>query len=54
MLLIGSISGVMEAMHIKTNESENIAEWNLALLIQLYFVVMIYIWKEYKYKLINK
>ena len=54
MLLIGSISGFMEAMHIKTNESENIAEWNLALLMQFYFVVMIYIWKEYKYKLINK
>jgi hypothetical protein len=54
MLLIGIISGAMEMMHLKTNESENIAEWNLALLMQLYFLAMIFLWKEYKYTLKTK
>jgi len=51
MLLIGIISGAMEMMHIRTDESENIAEWNLALLMQLYFLIMIFLWKDYKYTL---
>jgi len=51
MLVIGMISGAMEMMYIKTDESENIAEWNLALLMQLYFLVMIPLWKDYKYYL---
>ena len=54
MLLIGIVSGAMEATYIKTNESENIAEWNLALLMQLYFLIMVFIWKEYKYHLKNR
>jgi hypothetical protein len=54
MLLIGIISGVMEIMHIKTDESENIAEWNLALLMQLYFLVMIFLWKDFQYYLKSK
>lgn len=54
MLVVGVVSGVMEMMHIKTNESENIAEWNLALLMQLYFLVIIFLWKDYKYHLTNK
>ena len=53
MLAIGIISGAMEVMHIKTNESENIAEWNLALLMQLYFLSMVFLWKDYKYYLKN-
>lgn len=51
MLFIGIISGTMEMMHLKTDESENIAEWNLALLMQLYFLGMIYLWKDYSYHL---
>ena len=53
MLIIGSISGAMDVTHIKTYESENIVEWNLALLMQLYFLGMVFIWKEYKYYLKN-
>lgn len=54
MLLIGIISGAMEIMHLKTDQSENIAEWNLALLMQLYFAVMVPLWKEYQYDLKRK
>lgn len=54
MLIVGMVSGVMEVMHIKTNESENIAEWNLAVLMQLYFLVMVFLWKDYKYYLKSK
>ena len=53
MLTIGIVSGVLDAMHIKTYESENIVEWNLALLMQLYFLGIFFIWKEYKYFLKN-
>ena len=54
MLTVGIVSGVMEATYIKTDESENIAEWNLALLMQLYFLVMVFLWKEFKYYLSSK
>ena len=54
MLVIGIISGAMEVMHIKTNESENIAEWNLALLMQLYFLSMVFLWKDYTFHLKNR
>lgn len=54
MLVVGIVSGVMEATYIKTNESENIAEWNLALLMQLYFLVMVFQWKGFKYYLSSK
>ena len=54
MLLIGIVSGAMEVTYIKTNESENIAEWNLALLMQLYFLVMVFLWKDFKYYLSSK
>ncbi len=49
MLVIGIISGIMDVTHNKTYESENIVEWNLALLMQLYFLGMVFIWKEYRY-----
>lgn len=49
MMLIGMISGVMEVMHIKTDESENIAEWNLAMLMHMYFLGMVFLWKDFKY-----
>lgn len=51
MLVVGIVSGFMEAMKIKTDESENIAEWNIAVLMQLYFAVMVYLWRDYKYYL---
>ena len=54
MLLVGIVSGVMEATYIKTDESENIAEWNLALLMQLYFLVTVFQWKAFRYHLSSK
>ncbi|MEN8727106.1 MAG: hypothetical protein ABF276_03995 [Sulfurovum sp.] len=52
-LFIGSISAALDNMHIKTYESENIVEWNIALLMQLYFLGIYFIWKDYKYYLKN-
>jgi magnesium-transporting ATPase (P-type) len=49
MLAIGIVSGALDVTHTKTYESENIVEWNLALLMQLYFLGIFFIWKEYKY-----
>lgn len=54
MLVVGIVSGVMEATYIKTDESENIAEWNLALLMQLYFLVTVFQWQEFRYHLSSK
>jgi len=52
-LAIGIVSGAMDATHTKTYESENIVEWNIALLMQLYFLGVFFIWKDYKYYLKN-
>ena len=49
MLVIGSVSGVLDVTQVKTYESENIVEWNLALLMQLYFLGMVFMWKDYRY-----
>ena len=53
MLVIGIVHGILELTYIKTYESENIVEWNLALLMQLYFLGIFFIWKDYKYYLKN-
>jgi len=53
MLVIGIIRGVLDNMYIKTYESENIVEWNIALLMQLYFLGIFFLWKDYKYYLKN-
>lgn len=53
MLLIGIISIVLDATHNKTDASENIVEWNFSLLLNLYFIGMIYMWKDYRYNLRN-
>ena len=53
MLIIGIVSGVLDVTYAKTNESENIVEWNIALLMQLYFLGIVFIWKDYKYYLKN-
>ncbi|WP_373030903.1 hypothetical protein [Sulfurovum sp.] len=52
-LAVGIVSGAMDVMNTKTNESENIVEWNIALLMQLYFLGMVFLWKDYKYYLKN-
>ena len=53
MLVIGIVHGILELTYIKTYESENIVEWNLALLMQLYFLGVFFIWKDYRYYLKN-
>ncbi|MFC2057628.1 hypothetical protein ACFLR6_01680 [Campylobacterota bacterium] len=53
MLVIGIVHGVSDVTHTKTYESENIVEWNLALLMQLYFLGIFFIWKDYGYYLKN-
>jgi len=50
-LLVGIISGVLDITHMKTDESENIVEWNIALLMQLYFLGMFFLWEKYIYYL---
>ncbi len=54
MLLIGIISTTLDATQSKTYESENIVEWNFSLLQTMYFIGMIFIWKDYRYYLNNK
>ena len=53
MLIIGIISAALDILQIKTYESENIVEWNFSLLLNMYFAGMIFIWKDYKYYLLN-
>ena len=51
MLIIGIISAVLDATQTKTYESENIVEWNFSLLLNIYFLGMVFMWKEYRYYL---
>lgn len=51
MLIIGYFSVMQDISQNKTYESENIVEWNFSLLLDLYFLIMIFIWKDYKYSL---
>ncbi len=53
MLIIAIISTTLEATQIKTYESENIVEWNFSLLMNMYFLGIIFIWKDYRYYLEN-
>ena len=54
MLLIGIISTILDATQSKTYESENIVEWNFSLLLNMYFIGMIFIWKDYRNYLKNE
>ena len=51
MLLIAIISNILGATQTKTDASENIVEWNYSLLLTLYFIGMIFIWKGFNYSL---
>ena len=53
MLIIGIISIALDGTQSKTYESENIVEWNFSLLLNMYFLGMIFIWKDYRYYLNN-
>jgi hypothetical protein len=48
MLIIGAISIFLLVNNNNSYESENIVEWNFSLLVNLYFVGMIFIWKDYR------
>ncbi|MDH5613231.1 MAG: hypothetical protein OEY66_12340 [Gammaproteobacteria bacterium] len=48
MLLIGIISVLLGVTQNKTDASENIVEWNYSLLLTLYFIGMIPLWKNYR------
>ena len=54
MLLIGIISIILNVTQNKTDESENIVEWNFSLLLTMYFAGMIFIWKDYRHSFINR
>ncbi len=49
MLIIGAISILLVVTDNITYEIENIVEWNFSLLLNLYFLGMIYIWKDYRH-----
>ena len=53
MLTIAIISIILDITQIKTYQSENIVEWNFSLLLNMYFLGMIFIWKDYRYYLKN-
>ncbi len=53
MLIIGIISITLDVTQNKTYETENIVEWNFSLLLTMYFLGMIFIWKDYRYYLKN-
>ena len=48
MLIIGAISILLVVTDNITYEIENIVEWNFSLLLNLYFLGMIFIWKGYR------
>jgi len=48
MLIIGVISIFLVVTNNNSSERENIIEWNFSLLVNLYFVGMIFIWKDYR------
>ena len=54
MLIIAITSIILDVSQIKTSQSENIVEWNFALLLNMYFLGMILIWKNYRYHLKNE
>ncbi len=49
MLIIAAISIFLVVTNTKTYESENIVEWNFSLLLNLYFLGMVFIWKDYRH-----
>ena len=53
MLMIGILSTLLDVSHNKTYQSENIVEWNFSLLLNMYFLAMVFIWKDYRYSLNN-
>ena len=53
MLMLALISTILDASGNKTYENQNIVEWNFSLLLNMYFLAMYFIWKDYRYYLEN-
>ena len=51
MCIIGIASIILDVAQLKTYQSENIVEWTFALLLNIYFAGMIFIWRDYRYHL---
>ena len=54
MSIIGVTSIILDVAQLKTYESENIVEWTFALLMNIYFAGMIFIWRDFRYSLSEK
>jgi len=50
-LIVAITSVVLDYAGLKTDKIENIVEWNISLLMTMYFAVMAYLWKDFRYKL---
>ena len=48
-LIIVAISVLLALTGNDTYERENIVEWNISLLVTLYFAGMIFLWKDYRH-----
>jgi hypothetical protein len=48
MLMIGITSIILDIAQIKTDKTENIVEWDFSLLLNLYFLGMVFIWKNFR------
>jgi len=54
MSIIGITSIILDVAQLKTYESENIVEWSFALLLNIYYAGMIFIWRNFRYHLSEK
>ena len=53
MLIIAIVSILLNVTQNKTDETENIVEWNFSLLLTLYFAGQFFIWKNYRIAFTN-
>jgi len=51
MCIIGIASIILDIAQLKKYQSENIAEWTFAFLLNMYFAGMIFIWRDYRHHL---
>lgn len=49
MLVIAIVSTLLDINQKKSYQSENIVEWNFSLLLNLYFLGLVFLWKDYRY-----
>lgn len=52
-LIIGITSITLDVTQTKTDMSENIVEWNFSLLLNMYFLGLVFLWKNYRCQLKN-